>query len=107
MTKTARTIVPALLLAAGLLGSAHAAPGTGGGDAVQVQVQLAEAPSEPALQPQAARRFEPDGELAADMAERLDPRAVGGIAGAIGIFSIVSAVRRRRVQQQEGLPKPV
>jgi len=105
MTKTARTIVPALLLAAGLLGSAHAAPG--GGDAVQVQVQLAEAPSEPAPQPQAARRFEPDGELAADMAERLDPRAVGGIAGAIGIFSIVSAVRRRRVQQQEGLPKPV
>lgn len=105
MTNTVRTIVPALLLAAGLLGSAHAAPGAG--DAVQVQVQLAEAPSEPAPQPEAARRVEPDGELAADMSERLDPRVVGGIAGAIGIFSIVSAVRRRRVQQHEGLPKLV
>lgn len=103
MTKTIRTAIPALLLAAGIFGSAQAAPVAG--ETVQVQVELA-APVQ-APQPEAPARVEPDAELAADMSERLDPGVIGGIAGAIGIFSIVSAVRRRRAQQQDGLPKPV
>lgn len=96
MTATFRTAFPALLLGLSLLGPAHAAPV----EREAVQVQLQAVPAESAV------RAEPDGELAADMSEHLDPRLIAAIAGAIGLYSVVSAVRRRRAQQ-DGMPKAV
>jgi len=93
MTATFRTALSATLLGLSLLGSVQAAPAER--EVVQVQVREAAAPA----------RAEPDRELAADMSEHLDPRLIAGIAGAIGLYSVVSAIRRRRTE--DGFPKAV
>jgi len=95
MTATFRTALSATLLGLSLLGSVQAAPAER--EVVQVQLREAAAP--------APARAEPDRELAADMSEHLDPRLIAGIAGAIGLYSVVSAIRRRRTE--DGFPKAV
>jgi hypothetical protein len=86
MTKLIRTAFPALLLSAAMLSTVHAAP------AAAVAAQPAS--------PVHANADE------AEMSERLDPLTIAGIAGAIVLYSAISAIRRRRVEQ-EACPKPV
>ncbi|WP_296953048.1 hypothetical protein [uncultured Massilia sp.] len=98
MTTILRNAIPALLLGLALAGAAHAASAER--DAVVVRVRTApEAPAraEPAIVP----------EMAADagMTDHLAPRTIGAIAGAIGVFSIASAIRRRRARA--GVPEAV
>jgi uncharacterized BrkB/YihY/UPF0761 family membrane protein len=96
MTKLIRTVFPALLLSAAMLSSVHAAPAAA--DAAQVEIKLVDS-TQPAAQ-LAANADE------AEMSERLDPLTIAGISGAIVLYSLVSALRRRRTEQ-EVCPKPV
>jgi hypothetical protein len=80
---TIRTVVVALLLGAGSLGTAFAA------EPAQVAVQ-----AHTASQPVVALGTDP--ELRAEMSERLDPRAVALIAGGIGLVGLVVGMRRRK-----------
>ena len=97
MTKIFLIALPALLLATSLLGRAQAAPV--GEDVVQVEVHMAQEAPRPETPAYAELER-------SEMSEHLDPLAIGGIAGAIGVYSIVSAIRRRRAEQ-EACPKPV
>jgi uncharacterized BrkB/YihY/UPF0761 family membrane protein len=94
MTKLIRTVFPALLLSAAMLSSVHAAPAA----ADAAQIKLVDS-TQPAAQ-LAANADE------AEMSERLDPLTIAGISGAIVLYSLVSAIRRRRTEQ-EVCPKPV
>lgn len=95
MTTTLRNAIPALLLGLFLAGAAHAAPVER--DAVVVQLRTAA--------PEAPAGIEPETEPEMDMADHLEPWTIGAIAGAIGLVSIASAIRRRRAR--EGLPEAV
>lgn len=96
MTKLIRTALPALLLSAAMLSSAHAAPAVG--EVAQVEIKLVDS-----AQPAAPVHANADE---AEMSERLDPVTIAGIAGAIVLYSLVSAIRRRRMEH-EACPKPV
>lgn len=95
---TIRTVVLALLLGAGLIGSALAAEPAQptraqAGQAQQVAQAGAGNPNGVTTDAVA------DAALRAEMAERLDPRTVALIAAAIGAVGIVAGIRRRRAME--------
>lgn len=92
---TIRTVVLALLLGAGLIGSALAAE-----PAQPARDQAAQVVQAGAADPTAVRTDAvADAALRAEMAERLDPRTVALIAAAIGAVGIVAGIRRRRAME--------
>lgn len=89
---TIRTVVLALLLGAGLIGSALAADPAQPARAQAAQVAQAGAVDVNAAPADAVA----DAALRAEMGERLDPRTVALIAAAIGAVGIVAGIRRRK-----------